>query len=369
MRIIFLTISAAAGLAVGCTGPGSPGTQGGMGWASNSAPGQPTVQQASWGQKLMAPFAATPAAIGANHPSPADIQRRQALDPISLGFKSSSDSPKLYVAMAEMAHRGGNVDQARQLYQKALSIDPKNAPALLSAARMEDREGQMDTALSLYHQAAAVEPNNPTVLNDLALCLARKGDFAEAHRALDHVVQLEPRKPLYRNNMAKVLIEMNRLDEAAWHLGSVHQPAVVNYNMGVLLHQRGRGQEASVFLTRAIQIDPQMQPARTLLAQLATPATVVASAQQPVIHTAQAPQPAVAATSPVQPTPQTTAPANNGFAPQSPVLNAPVSPPATTGAPAQQTPPAAETPTTIGATTTVTSPALAQAPSRLPEVY
>lgn len=366
-------------MAAGCTGPGSPGATTGMGWASTGAPpGQPAAQQASWTQKLMAPFAATPAAIGGNRPSPEEAARRQALDPISLGFNSGTDSPQLYVSMAEMAHRGGNVAQARQLYQKALTADPKFVPALLSAARMEDREGQMDVALGLYQNAAAIEPNNPTVLNDLALCLARKGDFAEAHRALSHVVQLEPRKPLYRNNMAKVLIEMNRLDEAAWHLGHVHQPAVVNYNMGVLLHQRGRTQEASQFLAQAIQIDPQMHPARTLLAQITPPAATAVAAQpsqQPVIHTAQAPQsqtvqPAATPNYPQTATPTggTVTPASNTVAPQAPVLTAPGTAPATTPAPVQQTAPAVAAPSTVGGTASTTSQSLAQSPSRLPEV-
>ena len=49
------------------------------------------------------------------------------------------------------SERGGNIPQARQLYQKALAIDPKNGSALLGAARMEDREGHLDVAVMLYH--------------------------------------------------------------------------------------------------------------------------------------------------------------------------------------------------------------------------
>ncbi len=317
----------------------------------------------------MAPFAAAPTTIAGNHPSADEAARRQALDPLSLDFKQAGpESPQMYVAMAEMAHRGGNVPQARELYQKALSIDPKCVPALLSAARMEDREGQMDVAIGLYQRTVAVQPNNPTVLNDYALCLARKGDFAGAQRALAHVVALEPRKPLYRNNIAKVLIEMNRLDEAAWQLGSVHQPAVVNYNMGVLLHQRGRNQEAAQFLTRAVQIDPRMQPARTMLAQLAAPGTVVAATQQPILRTAQAPKATVApSTPPEQGYPQTAAPATDSLAPQAPAL-APATP-TSPAAPTDQQAPSVEMPSTsIGAAAPAGVPAVAQVPTPLPEV-
>ena len=172
--------------------------------------------------------------------------------------------------MAEMSCRGGNVPQARSLYQKALAMEPKNLDALLGAARMEDREGRMDVA---RHAVPARRRrrirNNPTVLNDLGLCLARQGKLPEAERALARAVQLEPAKPLYRNNIAKVLVEMNRMDAACTHLAAVYPPAVVNYNMGVLLYQRGRDAEAERFLAAALAIDPRMEPARALLAEIA----------------------------------------------------------------------------------------------------
>jgi Tfp pilus assembly protein PilF len=283
-----------AGLALGCAGTNGSGPAG-LGLAQNGAGAfnQTAAQpKPTWTQRIMAPFggAATPAAQqqAAQEAARAAEAKRQQHDPISLGFQSGPLSPQLYIGMAEMSSRGGNVDQARQLYQKALAMDPKHLDALLGAAHMEDREGNLDVALMLYQRAAAAHPYNPTVFNDLGLCLARRGQLPEAERALAQAAQLEPAKPLYRNNLAKVQVELNRLDSAVANLAAVYQAPVVNYNMGALLRERGRNIEAEQYLTRALAIDPQMQPARLLLAELRQPTTIVAPPTDLTVQVARA---------------------------------------------------------------------------------
>jgi len=193
---------------------------------------------------------------------------QQKLDPISLGYKSGPPNAKLYLSMAQLSDRSGKADEARDMYQKTLSLEPTNLKALLGLARLEDREGRMDEALRNYQLAAGAYPQNAQVLNDLALCHARIGQLPVALHLLKQAAQYQPQKPLYRNNIAKVLIEMNRIDEALSHQSTVHPPAVAQYNVGLLLYQRGRTAEAVHFLTAATHIDPQLQAPYTLLSQI-----------------------------------------------------------------------------------------------------
>ncbi len=202
---------------------------------------------------------------------------QQKHDPISLGFASGPPTPELYLSMAEISDRGSNADHARSMYQRALSMEPNNLDALLGLARLEDREGRMDVALKVYQQAVAAHPQDAKALNDLALCHARNGQLPASLQLLDQAIRLQPDKALYRNNIAKVLVEMNRVDEAKSHLSAVHPPAIADYNMGVLLQQRGRTQEAILFLTAATHIDPQLQAARKLLVELQGNTSVLAS--------------------------------------------------------------------------------------------
>jgi len=257
--------------------------------AQGTAPGvfgQPAAPKPSWTQRVLGP-------LGFGEPTPAENQakaiaaaqaaeaQRLKNDPLALDRGISAPTPDLMVSMAEMALHGGNVEQARQLYQKAISQEPKHFNALLGAARMEDREGRLDVAVMLYQRAAAAHPKSPTVLNDLGLCLARQGKLPVAERALVQAVQLEPTKPLYRNNLAKVEVELNRLDAACQHLAAVYPPPVVNYNMGVLLYERGRTVEAQRFLLTAAGMDPALGAAQSLLAE-------IRAGQQPTYHVARA---------------------------------------------------------------------------------
>lgn len=251
--------------------------------------GVPAPAQPTWGQRITAPFTPSywtgkPSAPNGSAPG----QFKPQIDPLSLGFGSGEPTPELYAAMADMAARGGNTQQARDLYQKSLSMNKKCVAAYLGMARLEDRENRLAQAASIYQTALNYEPNNTTVLNDFALCLARQGKLNESYQLLRRAINIEPTKELYRNNMAKVLIEMNRFDEAMANLNSVHTKPVAQYNMGVLLQQRGRYAESMQYLSGALALEPRMEPARMLLTR-ASEATRRAAPGQAVAQLAQRP--------------------------------------------------------------------------------
>ena len=324
-----------------------------FGWFGGSKPapapapavgtyGQPAPQATSWSSKLTAPLSPTWWTGSRPPAATAPTAGSATTDSLALAFNSGPPTPQLYVSMAELAYRGGNAEQARQHYQQALSMDKKCVDALLGLARLEDREGRLAQATALYQQAAKVAPKNPTVLNDLSLCLARQGKLPDAYRTMVAAINIEPKRELYRNNMAKVCIEMNRLDEALANLNSVHTPAVAQYNMGVLLQQRGRYAESSRYLATALRMEPRMEAARILLAR-ATPSTTkapLAVASRPAARRS----PPAARPAPTPPLSESWAPSTSAPAPSSPagvdnsILPTPEGSPAAEVAPMQAYP-------------------------------
>jgi tetratricopeptide (TPR) repeat protein len=222
-------------------------------------------QASSWTQKVTGAFTGKPANARSGPGRPAG---RSDLDPISLGFASGPPNAELYLSMAKMSDQGGNAAHARSMYQRALTVQPNNLEGMLALGRLEDREGELDAALHYYLQAVKLHPNSANALNDLSLCYARRGQMEAAVAPLEQAVRLEPSKQLYRNNIAKVLTELNQIQKAVQHLSAVHPAAVAQYNMGVLLHQRGRNEEAVQFLTMATQADPNLAVAQNLLVEL-----------------------------------------------------------------------------------------------------
>jgi len=221
--------------------------------------------QPSWKERLLTPLKRNPFAAIPTAQQPAAQQ--QAISPTDPAIDPRTATPELFIGLAQISHRAGNVTQARQYYQQALALNPTHLEALLGAARMEDRERQLDVAQMLYQRAATAYPRNATALNDLALCLARRNDLQGARQALQQAIQVEPTKPLYRNNIAKVLVELNQQNEALAQLSAVHAPAAAQYNLGVLLSQKGREREAIERFTQANKLDPSFEPARIALTQ------------------------------------------------------------------------------------------------------
>jgi tetratricopeptide (TPR) repeat protein len=250
----------------GCAMPGIPGFSSRTAQQRKQATQMAKAPSPSWTERVTALIPGSKNSGYSQKKAAAAPDRKT--DPISLDYPSGPPTSNLYLSMAQLSDRSGKTEHARSMYQQSLSIEPTNLDALLGLARLEDREGRLNEALKIYQQAAAAHPQNAKALNDLGLCYARSGQLPASAKTLDQAVRLQPKKALYRNNIAKVLVEIDRVDEAVGHLSSVHPPAIAQYNTGVLLQQRGKTTEAIHFLTAASHIDPQLQPAHALLAEL-----------------------------------------------------------------------------------------------------
>ena len=189
-------------------------------------------------------------------------------DSISLSTPSGPPSAEFFIFAAQMCERQGDIPQARNNFQRALTMWPGHVEVLRAAARMEDRQTNMPLAENLYQQAVAANPQHCGALNDLGLCLARQGKLDPSLQVLEQAVQLQPAKALYRNNAATVLVEMRQDQRALGHLAAVHGAADANYNLGQLLVQRGRSADAAPYFQAALQQQPDMQVAKDALAKL-----------------------------------------------------------------------------------------------------
>ncbi len=203
---------------------------------------------------LTKPFSAKPAA----KPGP---------DPTSLS-NPARPSPRLHVEVARLHENSGRFDEAERHYQAALAMDRHHLGAMLGYARLHDRRGKSSEAFELYRRAVQVHSEEPAVYNHLGLHYDRRRMPKEAAATFAKAVRLRPDEPLYRNNLAHVLVQLDELPAAYEHLHTVHGEAVAYYNLGYLLHQRGRRDAAVQHLAAALRRNPNLGPARQLMSQL-----------------------------------------------------------------------------------------------------
>ena len=200
-------------------------------------------------------------------------------DPTSLGIKPSV-GPELHVLNGQLHESQGNYAKALDSYSKALEIEPKNPPALLSTARLYERQNEKDKAVEFYQKAATVAPNNAAIFADLGGLQARSGNLTAARSELQKAVNLDPKSASYRSALAGVMLDSGNADAAMDELHQVNSPAMANYQMAYLHFARKNVPATQQYLGSALQIDPNLKPARDLMASMGGAQNITQMAQQ-----------------------------------------------------------------------------------------
>ncbi len=163
-----------------------------------------------------------------------------------------------------------------------------NARALREQGHEADRQGTLGEAERLYRLAIEADPTSAAAVNDLALCLARQGELDSSATTFMQAISMRPEKPLYRNNIATVLVEMGLYQDAKSHLMAAYPPATASYNLGHLLSNRGKNEEAVAAFQEALAYDTNLAAAHQMLAKL-MPSNAAPAAASSAPYVAQAP--------------------------------------------------------------------------------
>lgn len=191
-------------------------------------------------------------------------------DPTSLGTVDGKLTSETLVGWAKVNEQKGDVGEADKFYRQAIQANPKDLVARISYARMHLRQKNYDQATKVYLEAITLFPNEPTGYNDLAHLYALQGNWVAAVDTMTQAVKIEPTNKLYRGNAAMILVQAGRSDDALAQLIAVHPIDIAEYNLGYLLMQKGdQGQAARHFAT-ALEANPNLVPARQMLARVQT---------------------------------------------------------------------------------------------------
>ncbi len=118
------------------------------------------------------------------------------------------------IALARQAARSGNVEQARQLYGRALAASPDSSFLYRELGSLERQNGRLDTALDLFRKAASIDPSDATSLQQIAEILEQQGQLEEALKAYDASLRADPASAVAtRREALSARIELSRLPE------------------------------------------------------------------------------------------------------------------------------------------------------------
>jgi Flp pilus assembly protein TadD len=117
----------------------------------------------------------------------------QAQDQLQKALSLEPENAVIYVEIGNILARNGDLQEARQFFQKAVALDPQEIPYrralvdFLLHHQLELRE----SALPVARQAVLLSPNDPAALDLLGETLFLLGDYHTAGRFVERALRLD----------------------------------------------------------------------------------------------------------------------------------------------------------------------------------
>lgn len=184
------------------------------------------------------------------------------------GKAGEVSAPKNPLALARLAERRGQIEQAERLYQDAIKQTPNNPVPYHRLAVMYAQRGKFEDAEKQFTRALALKPDDPELLSDAGYCYFLASRPQDAERYLRRAVEIEPANSHYCNNLALVLGEQHRDDECLALFRRASSAKQANVNYAFVLAQRGEYQRALDMYDRVLTEDRSMRVAADAMIEL-----------------------------------------------------------------------------------------------------
>ncbi len=205
--LLSLSANACSSSNEGTTPPAPATSSGGDNTADTpdgGLPSESTAQTAPPPPTPAAPVTPTPAATPPSAQDSATATSRVQL----AGAARASFEQGLQAA------RAGQLEQAMQAFQSAMSAEPRAAQAAYNAAVVAERQGNDGAADGLYTRALAMQADYDPAVVGRARMLVRQRRIPEAVSFAAAVARANPRNALIRAEYARLLVLNNRAADA-----------------------------------------------------------------------------------------------------------------------------------------------------------
>lgn len=188
----------------------------------------------------------------------------------SLRLREPRLAVRLYLVEGDILTRGGEMQQALDLYNAVLVETPGNHDVLYARALLAERMDDLVQAESDLKQIITDDPNNFHAWNALGYTLADRTDrLQEALGYIEKAIELAPNEPAIIDSLGWVHYRLGNLETAAEHLQRAYElsrgDAEVAAHYGEVLWQLGQRKEARALWEKARRVDPDNRPLQKTL--------------------------------------------------------------------------------------------------------
>ena len=129
-----------------------------------------------------------------------------------------AQSAPFLVTLAESEYDANIFDAARSDLEKAVALDASLYQAHYLLGNVLMKQGEMDGAATEYRVAITLAPNQPRTYYQLALLLRAKQEDADEESLLAKAIEIDSHYALAHAEMGRILLNQNRLQDAVVQL-------------------------------------------------------------------------------------------------------------------------------------------------------
>lgn len=178
------------------------------------------------------------------------------------------DPTTLNLAYARWQEQVGQLVEAREYYELALSNDPTSADAVLGIARLDYLADRKQKAEVGYQKALRLAPDDAHTLAAVGQFYASEERWDESISALEAAMVAEPDDNSYRYQLAVAMARAGKIDGAMPHFVRTVGDAVAHYNVGYILYEEGDLQRAADHFQQAVLKQPSLNQAQVMLSEI-----------------------------------------------------------------------------------------------------
>jgi pilus assembly protein FimV len=162
----------------------------------------------------------------------------------------TADALKEYDRVGRMLLKRGMLDEAVQVFRKALKIDAGNAELVESLVTALLEAKDYDNASQIVQTSLEGSPNNARILAISGRIALAKGDTAGARQALERGLAANPDEPSIRESLAELYLKTGNADKALEMLAPLSEKALARADRGTAVE----------ILNRVLRVDSGHTP-------------------------------------------------------------------------------------------------------------
>ena len=180
--------------------------------------------------------------------------------------------PLIYSQLAFLCAMSKRLEEAKNLWSYALTLNPKYFNALMGIADLAKYNRNFKLAKEYYLQAISVRGESGIAFLNLSVSLLQLGELDDSENACHKAIKYEPKLIQARDHLGQILIAKGALDQAQAIFEQLinDNPSNVNalYILGNIFKSQGELNEASLYYQKAFSIQPSYSQAHFTYASI-----------------------------------------------------------------------------------------------------